>query len=48
MRLSQEEFESVNWDDFSISDIECLIDLGCITELDIQWYYRNTQWRDQS
>ena len=47
MKLSQEQFENVDWDDFSVDEIECLIDMGCFTEADIVWYYNNTQWRDQ-
>jgi len=46
MRLTQEQIESVNWNDFSNEEIECLIDLGCITQDDMNWYYNNNQWKD--
>lgn len=46
MRLTQEEIENVNWNDFSLDDIDTLIDLGCIEDGDLVWYYNNTQWRD--
>lgn len=47
MRLTIEEFDSVDWDEFSIEEINCLIDMGCFTEDDMVQYYCNTQWRDQ-
>ena len=48
MKLSQAEFESINWNEFSVEEIECLIDMGYFTEKDIVWYYNNPQWRDDS
>ena len=46
MRLTEEEIDSVNWNDFSRDDIEALIDLNVITNDDMVWYYGNLQWND--
>ena len=46
MRLTPEQVNNVSWNDFSVEDIDALIDLNIITEADISWYYNNTNWRD--
>jgi len=46
MRLTIEEFNSINWNDFSTEEIYCLIDLGIVNYYDIAHYYGNSQWDD--
>ena len=45
-RLTYEEVQATDWNEFSTEDIYCLIDMGFITRQDIDHYYNNPQWDD--
>ena len=44
--LTQDEIESIDWNDYTPEEIDQMIADGMITEQDIEWYYNNNQWRD--
>ena len=46
MTPTKEELESVNFDEFSVDDIYCLIDLGLVKNSDVIHFYNNSQWDD--
>ena len=46
--LTQDEIESIDWNDYTPEEIDQMIADGMITEQDIEWYYNNNQWRDDS
>ena len=45
--LDQEEIESTDWNEYTVEEIDYLIDCQCIKDSDIVWYYNNLQWRDR-
>lgn len=45
--LSQEEIAEIDWNDYSIKEIDSLISCNCITEQDMVDYFNNEWWRDE-
>jgi hypothetical protein len=42
--LTVEEREAIDFNDFSIEDIHCLIDMNYCTSDDVAWFYGDLSW----